>query len=233
MAKIVSVANQKGGVGKTTVTAMLANALATAPFSNRVFVADCDAQQSLIRRRLADQRDRPDTTPPYKVEHFNLPGLQTDIERLDKSHDWIFIDLPGRLDSTSADDQHTIAKYLQYIDVVLLPFTPGNYSLESTLDFLRFAMKARQQRQNTPRPLGLFGFVNMYEARTIDDRVLIEEIDELRSMVNLPFLTCKLQRLALFRNVDTLTTFYDKSATDKARRNFTAFTDELIKQTGK
>lgn len=206
---------------------MLANALAGDPFGYRVYVADCDAQQSLIRRRLADQRERPDDPAPYKVEHLNIATLQREIPVLDKQNDFVFIDLPGRLDSTSADDQHTIAKYLQYPDFLLLPFTPGNYSLESTLDYLRFAMKVRQQRSTTPRQLHLFGFVNLYEGRTLDDRVLLEEIAELQTMVNVPFIVSRLQRFALFRNVDTFTSFYDPTTTDKAKANFTTFLNEL------
>jgi cellulose biosynthesis protein BcsQ len=227
MAVIISIANQKGGVGKTTVTAMLANALAGDPFGYRVYVADCDAQQSLIRRRLADQRDRPDDPAPYKIEHLNIATLQKEIPVLDKQNDFVFIDLPGRLDSTSADDQHTIAKYLQYIDILLLPFTPGNYSLESTLDYLRFVMKVRQQRSTTPRPLVLIGFVNMYEGRTLDDRILMEEIADLQTMVNVPFIISRLQRFALFRNVDTFTSFYDPTTTDKAKANFSTFFKEV------
>ena len=227
MAVIISVANQKGGVGKTTVTAMLANALAGDPFGYRVYVADCDAQQSLIRRRLADQRDRPDDPAPYKIEHLNIESLQREIPALDKQNDFVFIDLPGRLDSTSADDQHTIAKYLQYPDFLLLPFTPGNYSLESTLDYLRFVIKVRQHRSTTPRQLYLFGFVNLFEGRTLDDRILLEEIADLQTVVNVPFIVSRLQRFALFRNVDTFTSFYDLTTTDKAKANFTAFFNEL------
>jgi cellulose biosynthesis protein BcsQ len=53
MAKIIAIGNQKGGTGKTTVTCLAANALSRPPFNLRVFVADCDPQQSIIRRRLA------------------------------------------------------------------------------------------------------------------------------------------------------------------------------------
>ena len=206
MAMIITVATQKGGVGKTTVTALLANALSAAPFNYRVFVADCDPQQSLIRRRLADQRDNPDATPPYKIEAMTLPALQSEIKALNEANDFILIDLPGRLDSNSATDQHTIAKYLQYPDILLLPFTPGNYSMESTLEYLRFSMKVRQQRSTTPK-LVLIGFVNQYEGRTVDDRVLIESIEELRTVVNVPFLNSKLQRLALFATLTPLQAF--------------------------
>jgi cellulose biosynthesis protein BcsQ len=231
MAKIICFGNQKGGSGKTTATCLVANALASSPFSRRVFVCDCDPQQSIIRRRLADQRTT-DQIPPYQVAFKSLAELQRDVIALDKSNDFIFLDLPGKLDSSQPDDQHTIAKFLQYVDVLVIPFTPGNYSLESTLDYLRAALKIRQARSGTPRPLDVVGFINMAE-RTLDDKYLLDEIADLRAVVNIQFLETRLQRYALFRNVDTLTSFYQPGTADKAKANLTAFLDELLKITGK
>jgi hypothetical protein len=52
-------------------------------------------------------------------------------------------------------------------------------------------------------------------------------------VVNIQFLETRLQRYALFRNVDTLTSFYQPGTADKAKANLTAFLDELLKITGK
>lgn len=227
MSKILCFGNQKGGSGKTTATCLAANALASAPFSRRVYVCDCDPQQSIIRRRLSDQRTT-DQIPPYQVAFKSLPELQRDIIDLDKQHDVVFLDLPGKLDSSHPDDQHTIASFLQYVDVLFIPFTPGNYSLESTLDYLRAALKIKQARSGSPRPLDVVGFINMAE-RTLDDKYLQEEIADLRAVVNVQFLNNRLQRYALFRNVDTLTSFYEPGSADKAKANLTAFLDELTK----
>lgn len=227
MSKIISIANQKGGTGKTTVTCLLANALAAPPFGLRVLVIDCDPQQSIARRRLADQRST-DQIPTYQVAFKSLAELQRDIIQLDKNHDVIFLDLPGKLDSSHAADQHQIAGFLQYVDILLIPFVAGNYVLESTLDYLRAALKIKQQRSATPRPLAVCGFVNLYDGgRTTDDRYLQTEIDDLRAMVNLDFFTAKLQRYALFRNADTFTSYYEPGSTERAKVNFVAFLDEL------
>ena len=228
MSKIISFGNQKGGTGKTTSTCLTANALASSPFNQRVFVADCDSQQSIIRRRLADQRLTADV-PPYQVAFKPLAELQRDIIELDKTHDVVFLDLPGKLDSAHADDQHTIAKYLQYVDFLFIPFCPGNYSLESTLDYLRFSLKIKQARSATPRPLEIVGFINLFEGRTLDDKYLLDEINDLRAVVNIRWMDTRLQRYALFRNVDTFTTFYEPATTDKAKMNLCAFVDELKK----
>ena len=228
MAKIIAIGNQKGGTGKTTVTCLAANALSRPPFNLRVFVADCDPQQSIIRRRLADQQQTADLAP-YRVAYFNsLAELQRDINQIDREHDVVFVDLPGRLDTHRPADQQEITKYLQYVDFLFVPFTPGNYSLESTLDYLRAVLKIAATRSTAPRPLTVVGFANMYEGgRTTDDRLLVDEIADLRTVVNIRFMETRLQRYALFRNVDTFTSFYSPGTTDKAQANFSAFLDEL------
>jgi len=230
MAKIIAIGNQKGGTGKTTVTCLVANALSSEPFNLRVFVADCDPQQSIIRRRLADQQQTADLAP-YRVAFFNsLAELQREVEQIDRDHDVVFIDLPGRLDTHRPADQQEITKFLQYVDLLLVPFTPGNYALESTLDYLRTVLKIAATRSSTPRPLSVVGFANMYEGgRTLDDQALVDEIADLQTVVKIHFMESKLQRYALFRNVDTFTSFYSPGAADKAQSNFSAFLDELKK----
>ena len=111
MSKIICFGNQKGGSGKTTTTCLTANSLSAAPFNLRVYVCDCDPQQSIIRRRLADQRVN-DQVPPYQVGFKTLAQLQQDIIEIDKQNDVVFLDLPGKLDSSHPDDQHTIANFL-------------------------------------------------------------------------------------------------------------------------
>lgn len=227
MAHIIAIGNQKGGTGKTTVTCLAANALSAEPFNLRVFIADCDQQQSIIRRRLADQQQTPDV-PPYRVAFYTLAELQRDVEQIDREHDFVFLDLPGRLDIHRPADQQEITKFLQYVDFLFVPITPGNYALASTLDYLRAVLKIAATRATAPRPLRVVGFVNMYEGgRTTDDRDLVEELDALRVTFKIPIMATRLQRYATFRSVDTFTTFYDRSSTDRATANFSKFLDEF------
>ena len=209
---------------------MLANALSQPPFNFRVFVADCDPQQSIIRRRLTDQQQTSEPAP-YKVAFFNtLAELQQDIERLDKENDILFLDLPGRLDTWRPADQQETTRFLQYVDVLLIPFCPGNYALESTLDYLRTTLKIATLRKANPRPLSVVGFVNLYEGgRTVDDRALIEEVNEVRLLTKIQFLETRLQRYALFRSTDTFTSFFDQVGTDRATVNISNFISEFKK----
>ena len=230
MSKIIAIGNQKGGTGKTTVTCLLANALSQPPFNLKIFVADCDPQQSIIRRRLSDQKQTSDPAP-YKVAFYNtLSELQADIERLDKENDVLFLDLPGRLDTWRPADQQETARFLQYVDILFIPFCPGNYTLESTLDYLRTVLKIAHLRKENPRPMSVVGFINLYEGgRTVDDRALLEEVAEIQVLTKIKFLETRLQRYALFRAIDTFTTFFDQAGADRATLNISKFITEFKK----
>lgn len=219
--------NQKGGVGKSTLTALVANALAADPFNLSVIVLDVDPQRSLIRRRLMDL-DGYNGETPYRLEAMTLADFMRDIYRLDEQFDLILIDAPGKMDNTASGEEPQITTLLRLVDFLLIPFVPGNYSLEASQDFLRLALTMKAKRRNDDRPLTVAGVINMFEgSRTIDDRFLIDELEEIRALVNIPMIRTPLNRYALFRNVDTLTSFYEPGSNDRAIENFTHWLNDL------
>jgi cellulose biosynthesis protein BcsQ len=230
VSKIILFGNQKGGVGKTTLTALCANALSAEPFNRRVCVVDIDPQQSLIRRRLSDIQNS-EVIPPYPLEAKTFAQLQKELPELDQAHDLVFVDAAGKLDAYLPTDQQEITKLLFYADFLFVPIVPGNFSLDATLDYLKLALKIKAKRQE--RPLAIVALVNMGEPRTIDDRYLAEEIGELTALTNIEAMTIPLNRYALYRATDTLTSFYDVSAgypggsVDRARANFADWITEF------
>ena len=225
MGKIILFGNQKGGVGKTTLTALCAAALSGEPFKKSVYVADLDNQQSLIRRRLADLKNF-EGIPPYKVEAKTITELLADINDLDKKHDLIFVDSAGKLDANLPIEQQEITKLLLLADFVFIPIPAGNYALDSTLDYLRFAMKVKARR--TERPLQIIGLVNMAESRTIEDKLLNEDIAEVQAMIPaLRVMAQPLNRYTLYRSIDTLTSIYEPGAQERAKANFATWLNEF------
>ncbi len=222
MSKIIMFGNQKGGVGKTTLTCLCANAMSTAPFSETVVVVDADKQQSIVKRRLADLQYF-DGETPYQVSQMTIGDFQNKnrgIYKLVQDHAYVFVDVAGKLDTNMSVEEQEITKYLQYVHYLFIPFVPGNYSLESSTDYLKTVLKLKAKRDKSGRPLEIIGFVNMSEAQTLDDRFLLEEIEELKVMVNIRWMEAPLSRYALFRNVDTLTSFYAPKSKDRAAIKF-------------
>ena len=90
-AKVVTVAQQKGGAGKTTLAIQLATALAGA--GRRVAVVDIDPQGSLTQwMRLREQRG-----PSVPELRFSMVGgwrLPVELDRLRAGHDVVVVDSP-------------------------------------------------------------------------------------------------------------------------------------------
>jgi len=225
MANIITFANQKGGVGKSTATLLVASTLAT---DHKVLVIDADQQQSIIARRLSDRQLYPDMVEPYEIRAKNFKEVQASIEELDEDFDYILFDVPGRLDSTVPIVEQEITKFLYLSDFIFIPIAPGNFAMESSLKFIQYILKLKNLRAKSDNPLtDAVVFVNMSEQRTLDDRHLLAELEELKTMLNIRFMDTSLNRYALFRNADTFTSLYDTDTSDKAKLNFAEWFDEF------
>lgn len=228
---VILIATQKGGVGKSTTTLLLANALSQKPFSKSVLVIDTDKQKSIAQQRIDDLRDF-DGGTPYRVDQMTVTDFfkkGDGIYKADKEHDFVFVDVAGKLDNNLKAEEQEISKYISIADYLFIPFITGAFSMNATMPFLKVALKIRSKRKATARPLHVFGFVNMFESRTLDDKFLLEEIDDLKDLVNIEFLDTKLKRYVLFRSTDTLTTFYESNPKGNAEQNLKAWFDEIYK----
>lgn len=228
MSKIIVFGNQKGGVGKTTCTVMAAAALSQAPFNLRLSVIDTDHQKSIVKSRLLDMEDFTGLLP-FDILNYNVKTLQDRIHELDKMNDIIFVDVPGKLDSDLPAEQQEISKVLLYADYLFLPFTSGNYSLDATLDYLKFVLRIREQRANSTRPLKVIGFVNMYRERSKNNRYLTGEINQIKQFASVPFMRNNLGMYTLFSDTNTLDSLYEENATSNDQVNFVVWLNEFLK----
>lgn len=100
MAKVLTIAQQKGGVGKTSIAAHMATALAAPDF--RVGLIDLDPQMSLARwyEMRAEQLDE-DEDDPIELVHAAGWRAQTEITRLARRVDLVILDTPPHMENAA------------------------------------------------------------------------------------------------------------------------------------
>jgi chromosome partitioning protein len=226
MSKIVAFGNQKGGVGKSTVITMTANALSRKPFNIKLCVIDCDRQQNISEARSFDAEDGEEVF--YPVLSLTVKELQDNIHELDKQYDLILMDTAGRLDHNVSVEKQETTKALMYADYLFIPFRAGSFNLDASIEYLKIANKLQKLRIKTERPLSYYGFVNMFKDRSKTNAFLVSEIEHLRSS-GIPFMLCRLRNYTLFEEIDTRTSYYDVNSNSKARLNFTVWINEFVK----
>ena len=155
MAKIICVANRKGGVGKTTLATNLAVALNN---KGKSILIDADEQQSAFK--WANQRD--------DIECITIHSdLLEKLEQLDKEYEYILIDVAGR-------DSTIFREALLVSDTLIVPTQPSLLDLQ-VLDYMQEkVITAKQTNEN----LKAYVLINRAAVRTTELKDAIEFIAE-------------------------------------------------------
>lgn len=133
-AKILTVAQQKGGAGKTTVTAHLAVAFTAAKKS--VAVVDIDPQQSLAMwYRLREER-LGDAGAGLLVSAVKGWRSRSEVEKLAREHDIVLIDSPPH-----AETEAKIA--VRSANLVIVPVQPSPMDVWATRPTLELAQQEK------------------------------------------------------------------------------------------
>lgn len=146
--RIIVVANQKGGVGKTTLCIAYANYLVLEKGLHIGGIIDCDPQASIKSVHEQDLKEAKGTelTSLYDVISFDLLNYQklpALIESMREENLVYIFDTPGQLTNMG------IVYLLAEADIIICPFCFDSKTLDSTLQFLKFwnNVKARVKQQ--------------------------------------------------------------------------------------
>ena len=129
-AKIIAVAQQKGGAGKTTVAAHLAVAFTAA--RKDVAVVDIDPQQSLAAWYQRREARFGDAGAGLLVSRIKGWRVRNEVERLARAHDLVVIDSPPH-----AETEARIA--VRSANLVIVPVQPSPMDVWATRPTLELA----------------------------------------------------------------------------------------------
>ncbi len=125
---IISVINQKGGVGKTTLTVNLAGAMALT--GARVLVLDADHQGSALDWVAARQ-----TPPLFPVVGLPKHTIHRDLPALSVGFDHVVIDGPPRVAEVTRSA-------MMASDFVLIPVQPSPYDVWAAAEVVKLLREA-------------------------------------------------------------------------------------------
>lgn len=131
--RIVAIANQKGGVGKTTVTMQLA---ATLSRRHRVLAVDADGQSSSIW--WADNIRR---ESPFCLAYCQDSIALGHLRELHSQYDYVVVDTPGGI-----EDRPVLEAVLDSADYVIVPLTPEPLAVVPTIRTIDGLIEPRHLR---------------------------------------------------------------------------------------
>ncbi|WP_250537154.1 ParA family partition ATPase [Caballeronia sp. AZ10_KS36] len=134
MGLVIAVANQKGGVGKTTTTMNLAGAFSASGY--RVFVADADGQQSCMSWAATADPEKP---LPFRVGAVRKleKNIGNEIGRLADDYDVVLVDCPPNIDDL------TTGRVLAVADATIVPTNASPLDLWSSEGMMALIERTR------------------------------------------------------------------------------------------
>lgn len=220
MPRIISVANAKGGVGKSTITIFLATALAKQK-KQKVLILDTDSQASVSNWLKTEERDYEEGTKPQVTVAQESPNhVRLFLDKYGEDYDTIFIDIPRM---TNSMNETANVQLLYYCDSVLIPVLGSRLDVMSTQAFYRIIQDAAAKREELGFPFQAFGFVNR-ETNLKDNQ---EAKELLNNVLKIPMFETSLRDLKIFKTPSLFDSLLD---TAEGRRRFEPFFKETCKK---
>ncbi len=135
MGKVIAFSNQKGGSGKTTLSANMAVLWSNSGY--KVAVIDADAQKSLTHWIDARKKYYGDNDIGVTPFEFDIKNLSEEIKQIKRKFDFIIIDSPPSI-------TYETVQIVKSANRVFVPVQPSPLDLMATLPFLKLAQQERK-----------------------------------------------------------------------------------------
>lgn len=213
VAKIISVFNQKGGCGKTTITMHIAGTLALRNF--RVLVADLDLQGTAQRWASCAE-----DSAPFPASVISLANAGRNVHREIRNHindyDYIVVDCPPAIDTAAPSSALLVS------DLALVPFVPSPADLWALIGADKLYAAATFTNTSLKGAL----IANMVKRQAIGYEV-IQEVSKTASM---QLMNTRIGDRAAFRECQVMgSTVHSVPRAKDAVREVEALTDEVLK----
>ena len=136
MGKVISFTNQKGGSGKTTLSANLAVLWSNSGY--KVAVIDADAQNSLTYWLEARKKYYGENDIGITSYNFDVRNLKEEIKQIKSKYNFIIIDSPPSITFNTI-------QIIKASDRVFVPVQPSPLDLMATVPFLNLV---KQEKKN-------------------------------------------------------------------------------------
>lgn len=203
---IIGIINQKGGVGKTTLTINLAGVLSKR--KKTVCIIDTDPQGSVLQWQAIDPSSR------LSVEHMPMALNRKKLKKLQNNHGHILIDSPPALEKITVD-------ILKTVELAIVPVTPSPLDIWSANETIKLVQTVRKRNK------GLKSRLLVY--RKIPGTRIGREAHEALTNYGLEVFKTEIsQRIAYVEAMNTGLSVVDYAPQSKAAGEIRALADELI-----
>ncbi|NRB11588.1 MAG: AAA family ATPase [Rickettsiaceae bacterium] len=208
---IISFLNQKGGVGKTTLSINVATCLALK--KHRVLLIDADPQNSSLDWAATRKKET-----LFTVVSITKPIIHKEVAKLIKNYDYIIIDGPPRI--------YDVAKSaIVSSDVVIMPVQPSPYDIWAAQEVVGLIKEVAIPLENIKTIKSAFvinrKIVNTAIGRDVNDALSHYDVDVLETHI------C--QRVSYVESATNGTSVAEATTKDTlAKQEIINLTEEII-----